>query len=211
MSFKSSLLTGATVLCALTSANPVQNSQQATYLQYASAAYSLVDSYTSSNFFSSFNFFTDPDPTHGFVSYQGQGDAQNAGLYNTNNGQIYMGVDSTTYNPVAPGRKSVRLTSNKAYTHGLFIADIAHMPGSACGVWVSFPYHSRSSLLLSLLPRLAARWKTPLLRFVGSENTDYRYTASLLAIWAQLAWFRRDRHYRRCESARDESNYASYF
>jgi len=30
------------------------------------------------------------------------------------------------------------LSSNKAYTHGLFIADIAHMPGGICGVWPAF-------------------------------------------------------------------------
>jgi hypothetical protein len=38
----------------------------------------------------------------------------------------------------AGGRASVRLTSNKAYTHGLFIADISHMPGGICGVWPAF-------------------------------------------------------------------------
>ncbi|RDL39358.1 Mixed-linked glucanase [Venustampulla echinocandica] len=106
-------------------------------VQFAVASYRQVDSYTSINFFSSFNFFTGSDPTHGFVDYQSQSNAQNRGLINTNNGQIYLGVDHTTTNP-SPGRASVRLTSNKAYNHGLFIADIAHMPGSICGVWPAF-------------------------------------------------------------------------
>lgn len=97
-----------------------------TYQQFAAATYSLVDTYTASNFFSSFSFFTAADPTNGFVSYQSQANAQSAGLINTNNNQIYMGVDHTTVNPASPGRKSVRVTSNKAYNHGLFIADIAH-------------------------------------------------------------------------------------
>ncbi|KAH8663651.1 glycoside hydrolase family 16 protein [Tricladium varicosporioides] len=103
----------------------------------ATASYNLVQTYDSSNFFSSFNFFTGSDPTHGFVSYQSQSSAQSMGLINTNNGKIYMGVDSKTLNPSA-GRASVRVSSNRAFTHGLFIADIAHMPGSICGVWPAY-------------------------------------------------------------------------
>jgi hypothetical protein len=108
-----------------------------TYGQYAAATYNLVDTYNSGNFFSSFSFFTGSDPTHGYVSYQSQSAASSQGLINTNNGQVYLGVDYTTVNPSA-GRASVRISSNKAYTHGLFIADIAHMPGSICGVWPAF-------------------------------------------------------------------------
>jgi len=37
----------------------------------------------------------------------------------------------------AVGRNSVRLVSKKSWTHGLFIADIAHMPGGVCGTWPS--------------------------------------------------------------------------
>jgi len=150
---KTFILTGATLLSAITSANPISqagtqqytnrnattsDSAFATYLQYADAAYHLVDTYSSSNFFSSFNFFTGADPTHGYVNYQSQSNAQSANLINTNNNQVHLGVDSSTYNPGSAGRKSVRVTSNKAYTHGLFIADIAHMPGSICGVWPAY-------------------------------------------------------------------------
>jgi hypothetical protein len=108
-----------------------------TYHQYAAASYGLVATYNSGNFFSEFNFYTGADPTNGYVSYQSQSAAQSQGLINTNNGQIYMGVDSTTVNPSA-GRASVRVSSNEAFTHGLFIADIAHMPGSICGVWPAY-------------------------------------------------------------------------
>jgi hypothetical protein len=124
-----SLLTSASTAAALAT------SLSGTYGQYAAATYNLVQSYTASNFFSSFSFFTGSDPTHGFVNYQSQSAAQSAGLINTNNNQIYLGVDHTTVNPASPGRKSVRVSSNRAYTHGLVIADIAHMPGSICGVW----------------------------------------------------------------------------
>ena len=47
-----------------------------------------------------------------------------------------MGVDNiTVLNPSGTGRKSVRITSKKTWTHGLFIADIEHMPGGICGTW----------------------------------------------------------------------------
>ena len=98
-----------------------------TYSAYATATYGLKSTYNSGNFFSSFNFFTGKDPTNGWVNYQSQSAASSAGLINTNNGQVYLGVDHTTLNPPSPGRASVRVTSNQAYTHGLFIADIAHM------------------------------------------------------------------------------------
>jgi len=51
-----------------------------------------------------------------------------------------MGVDYTTkYTQInARGRASVRVESKKKYDGGLFIADIAHMPGSICGVWPAF-------------------------------------------------------------------------
>lgn len=118
-----------------TAATPAQFG---TYHELSALAYSLVDTYNSANFFSSFNFFTGADPTQGYVSYQSQSAAQSQGLISTSGGQVYLGVDHTTTNPPSPGRASVRVTSNKAYTHGLFIADIAHMPGSICGVWPAF-------------------------------------------------------------------------
>jgi hypothetical protein len=121
----------------LGSASAATTNLTGTFSAYAAATYGLVDTYNSGNFFSAFNFYTGSDPTHGYVSYQFQSAAASQGLINTNNGQVYLGVDHTTVNPSA-GRASVRITSNKGYTHGLFIADIAHMPGSICGVWPAF-------------------------------------------------------------------------
>lgn len=47
-----------------------------------------------------------------------------------------MGVDhTTTLQTNGAGRESVRISSKKTFTHGLFIADIAHMPGTICGAW----------------------------------------------------------------------------
>ena len=117
--------------------NALATNISGTYHQFAAATYSLVATYDSTNFFSDFTFFTGADPTHGYVSYQSQAAAQAAGLIHTTNAQVYMGVDSTKVNPSA-GRASVRVSSKAAYNHGLFIADIAHMPGSICGVWPAF-------------------------------------------------------------------------
>jgi hypothetical protein len=121
----------------LTTASALATNLTGTFHINAAATYNLVNTYDSSNFFSAFNFFTGSDPTGGYVSYQSQSAAASQGLINTNNGQVYLGVDYTTVNPLA-GRASVRITSNQGYTHGVFIADIAHMPGSICGVWPAF-------------------------------------------------------------------------
>lgn len=79
----------------------------------------------------------DADPTHGFVQYVSQADAQAAGLISqSSSAPAYMGVDyKTILSTTAQGRKSVRITTQKSWTHGLFIADIAHMPDSTCGSW----------------------------------------------------------------------------
>lgn len=105
--------------------------------QLANAHYAVDTVYDSTNFFQEFNHFTDPDPTHGFVEYVDQNTAQAAGLSGIQKGAIYMGVDSVTKYP-ANGRRSVRLESQKTFTRGLFVADIAHMPTNACGVWPAF-------------------------------------------------------------------------
>jgi hypothetical protein len=45
-----------------------------------------------------------------------------------------IGVDHTNI-ATGSGRKSVRIESKKTYLHGLFIADMSHMPGGICGTW----------------------------------------------------------------------------
>ncbi|KAE8148020.1 concanavalin A-like lectin/glucanase domain-containing protein [Aspergillus avenaceus] len=102
---------------------------------FATAAYTLKDDYgTGFTFFDQFSFFTGADPTNGFVKYVDRGTAQNTGLISAEG--TYMGVDHT--NVAGDGRPSVRITSNKSYNQGLFILDLAHMPGSVCGTWPAF-------------------------------------------------------------------------
>jgi hypothetical protein len=103
----------------------------------AQAGYNLDVAYDKTNFFNSFDFFTDTDPTKGFVEYVNGQTAQQEGLAVYAKGGVFMGVDTKTMNPPR-GRKSVRVTSKKAFNRGLFVADIAHMPGSICGVWPAF-------------------------------------------------------------------------
>ncbi|KHN95158.1 Concanavalin A-like lectin/glucanase [Metarhizium album ARSEF 1941] len=101
------------------------------------AGYRIDTTYDTTNFFNSFDFFTGKDPTEGFVEYVDGQTAKKEGLAVYDKGAIYMGVDSKTKNP-PNGRKSVRVTSKKTFTRGLFIADVAHMPGSICGAWPAF-------------------------------------------------------------------------
>ncbi|EWZ32448.1 hypothetical protein FOCG_13092 [Fusarium oxysporum f. sp. radicis-lycopersici 26381] len=121
----------------------------------ATRKFSLKTTYDSSNFFDQFYFrdaayydSIDPsyggDPTHGSVNYLGKSKAQSAGLAKTTNGRVYVGVDSANKakllgsSKTRHGRDSVRLESKATYGNGLLIADIEHMPGTACGVWPSF-------------------------------------------------------------------------
>src|SRR5271163_2189760 len=75
-----------------------------------------------------------------WYSYVDEETANTTGLIKfSDTGSVIIGVDSThTDNPSGPGRASVRLNSTKTYTHGLFIADISHMPGGVCGTWPAF-------------------------------------------------------------------------
>ncbi|KAL8789790.1 MAG: hypothetical protein Q9195_006682 [Heterodermia aff. obscurata] len=104
----------------------------------ATSAYTPLDTYNSTNFFSAFTFFTAPDPTNGAVTYVDLPTAATSTLIATAplaSNAIYLSLDSTT--PSTPKRNSVRLNSLKTYNTGLFILDLAHMP-TGCGVWPAF-------------------------------------------------------------------------
>ncbi|MCJ1473027.1 hypothetical protein MMC13_001676 [Lambiella insularis] len=102
-------------------------------------AYTLVNNFDASNWMSSFQAQSIPDPTGGFVTYLTQSEAEADGLYQIQGDQVYFGVDHTnTISPSGPGRNSVRLMSNAAYNNALIIGDFAHMPGSDCGIWPAF-------------------------------------------------------------------------
>jgi hypothetical protein len=66
------------------------------------------------------------------VRYLPRSEAKPAGLIQTNDTHVYIGVDYN--NPAPNGRASVRLESKELYTGGLFILDVDHLPWG-CGVW----------------------------------------------------------------------------
>lgn len=115
-------------------------------------AFSLQTTYDSSNFLDKFHFrdaaYYNPtypgDPTDGSVNYLSKTDALASGIVNTNNNRVYLGVDFTNKaqllgnSSTVHGRDSVRLESVDTWSTGIMIADIVHMPGTACGVWPAF-------------------------------------------------------------------------
>ena len=107
------------------------------FAHLSTAGYTLQADYgTDDSFFNGFDFYTDKDPTDGYVSYVDQSTASTNGLISTGGGSVYIGVDHS--NTASSGRQSVRLQSTQTYTHGLVILDLEHMPGSVCGTWPAF-------------------------------------------------------------------------
>ncbi|KAI1107119.1 hypothetical protein F4804DRAFT_298619 [Jackrogersella minutella] len=107
---------------------------------HATKSYQVSEVYNSTNFFEKFDFYTGTDPNGGYVQYQSQSNAQNLGLVEYQDGEVYIGVDHTNgdYSPSGVGRKSVRLESKNVYNHGLVIADFTHLPKPVCGSWPAF-------------------------------------------------------------------------
>lgn len=98
-------------------------------LMVTTHAYSLKDDFTKNgyaSFFGDFDFWTNDDPTHGYVDYVNEKSAWNHGLIG-NGGNIYLGADHTDV-ASGRGRRAVRLTSKATYSPGtLIVADIVHM------------------------------------------------------------------------------------
>lgn len=99
-----------------------------------------METWQGEDFFEYFNFYTGADPTNGWVNYLDQHSAESSGLVKvTEKGTVYIGVDhQKTLSPSDKGRDSVRVGTHKYYGQSLVIADIAHMPGNACGSWPAF-------------------------------------------------------------------------
>jgi hypothetical protein len=76
------------------------------------------------------------------TSYKSRADAKALGLISSTATSVRFGVDSNSTGLLASGargRASVRLEAvNYQYNEALFVADIQHMPGNACGIWPAF-------------------------------------------------------------------------
>lgn len=100
--------------------------------------YTMVDDYQPSFFFDKFEFFTGGDPTNGHVKYVDRETAERNSYAQTGEGAVRMNVDSSQLFPRGgQGRPALRLVSSNAYTHGLFVFDVAHMP-TGCGTWPAY-------------------------------------------------------------------------
>ncbi|KAK4687211.1 hypothetical protein P7C73_g2919, partial [Tremellales sp. Uapishka_1] len=103
----------------------------------SSTTLKLAKSYSGSGFTDGFDFFTDDDPTGGYVNYVSQDDAASKGLTSIDStGAFIMAADSTN-NASGRGRNSVRISSKDKFADGVYILDLNHLP-VGCGTWPAF-------------------------------------------------------------------------
>ncbi|KAH9475198.1 putative glycosidase C21B10.07 [Psilocybe cubensis] len=92
------------------------------------------DTYAGQTFFDEWDFFDVDDPTH----YVNKSTAQEMGLFwVADNGTVFMKADDTSVLPFNASRASIRITSQKIYTTGLFILDLNRAPWG-CAIWPAF-------------------------------------------------------------------------
>jgi hypothetical protein len=133
-SLRSKLLAGgaAIVLLLIVIVVPVEVVKNR-YPKYTPLDYTLTDTYEGTTFFDHFTYFTEQDPTSGFVIYVNEEAATDLNLTHATETSAILRVDATTPNAIA-GRNSVRIESINKYDNGLFIFDILHTP-FGCGTW----------------------------------------------------------------------------
>ncbi|KAL4787329.1 concanavalin A-like lectin/glucanase domain-containing protein [Aspergillus varians] len=134
-SLRTKLIVGIVGIAAIigTIVGAVEGSKASRYPDYSPLNYHLVDTYSGLSFFDRFDYFTDEDPTDGFVQYVNKGTAQRLNLTYATEASALLRVDSKTKN-VTHGRNSVRIESKETYDSGLFVFDIIHTP-YGCATW----------------------------------------------------------------------------
>ncbi|KAG0155593.1 hypothetical protein PDIDSM_2765 [Penicillium digitatum] len=103
------------------------------YPNYSPLHYTLIDNYSGPTFFDQFTYFTDEDPTMGFVVYVNKSTARHLNLTYASETSAILRVDASTPN-ARSGRNSVRVESRNTYDAGLFVFDIVHTP-FGCATW----------------------------------------------------------------------------
>jgi len=103
------------------------------YPSYSKLSYSLQDDYSGSSFFDNFDYFTGYDPSSGFVHYTDSAAASTLNLTYATDSTAILRVD-TSDTDSSTGRKSVRITSKKQYSSGLFVFDVVNTP-HGCSTW----------------------------------------------------------------------------
>lgn len=98
--------------------------------------YVLSHDYSGPNFFDHFDFWSYDDPTHGYVDYVTQQQAQEWGLIKASSAGVYIGADHSSISS-GRGRAAVRISSKATFNGGLFLNDLSHMP-TGCGTWPAY-------------------------------------------------------------------------
>ncbi|KAK0202598.1 concanavalin A-like lectin/glucanase domain-containing protein [Desarmillaria ectypa] len=120
------------------SANPVSTAGVTdTTDQATGGTYQLLDMYKGKDFLNpkKWQYWSKPDPTHGFVNYQAMEAAMEKKLaFVGDDGTVTLAVDDTMTLGDGEYRDSVRISSVKTYNSGLFVASFSAMP-YGCSVW----------------------------------------------------------------------------
>ncbi|WVQ82189.1 hypothetical protein IAT38_004317 [Cryptococcus sp. DSM 104549] len=100
----------------------------------ASSALKLAKSWSGSDFYSDWDYFTDDDPTNGYVNYVSKSAGTDAGLVDVQANDVFiMRADSDNV-ATGRGRDSIRISSKDKFADGVYILDLNHMP-VGCGTW----------------------------------------------------------------------------
>lgn len=99
----------------------------------------LIRSYQGPTFFDSWDYFADPDPTHGMVNYQSRPSANAKQLTHvTPSGTAVLQLDRSSALALGEYRDSVRISSRDTYDAGsLVVLDLEHAPHGP-SVWPAF-------------------------------------------------------------------------
>ncbi|EMC92043.1 glycoside hydrolase family 16 protein [Baudoinia panamericana UAMH 10762] len=113
----------------------VLGTEDSAYPKYSALTYTLQDTYSGTDFFNQFDYFTGYDPSLGFVHYVPYETATSPqyNLTYASSSSAVLRVD-TTDTDASTGRYSVRITSKKQYNSGLFIFDVLNSP-YGCSTW----------------------------------------------------------------------------
>ncbi|KAH7919358.1 hypothetical protein BV22DRAFT_1133889 [Leucogyrophana mollusca] len=107
--------------------------------------YVLKEQFVGQGFLDAFTWQTIDDPTHGRVNYVDQATALQKNLTFASDTKFLMRADDqTVVSPAARGRDSIRILSNEAYSEGIYILDVSHMP-EGCSTWPAFRTKDASS------------------------------------------------------------------
>jgi len=129
------VIAAAVIIIAAIIIGAVLGTKSSAYPDYSTLSYTLQDTYSGTDFFDNFDYFTGYDPSSGFVHYV-PAETATSSEYNltyASSSSAVLRVD-TTDTDASTGRYSVRITSKNQYDSGLFIFDVLNSP-YGCSTW----------------------------------------------------------------------------